>query len=75
MSREQFADRLKSSMDRLGLKQVDLIRKAQESGIKLGKSHVSSTSAAKPCHERKSFVFFGDPASGSRMADRRRSHS
>ena len=47
MSRERFADRLKSSMDRLGLKQVDLIRKAQESGIKLGKSHVSQYVSGK----------------------------
>ena len=38
---ETFADRLKAAMNEQGLKQVDLVRLAQQKGIKLGNSHVS----------------------------------
>lgn len=41
MARESFADRLKKAMNERGIKQVDLIRYAQEQGVKLGKSHIS----------------------------------
>ena len=41
MSKETFADRLKLAMDQQKVKQVDLLRMAEERGIKLGKSHVS----------------------------------
>jgi len=47
MSKETFADRLKSAMDRQGLKQVDLIQAASERGLKLGKSHMSQYVSGK----------------------------
>ena len=42
MARESFAERLKKAMNERGIKQVDLIRYAQEQGVKLGKSHIST---------------------------------
>ena len=44
---ETFADRLKAAMNEQGLKQVDLVRLAQQKGIKLGKSHVSQYVSGK----------------------------
>ena len=41
MSKEIFAERLRTSMAQKGKKQVDLIRAASEHGVKLGKSHIS----------------------------------
>lgn len=41
MEKGTFADRLKIAMDREHKKQVDVIRAAQEQGVKLGKSHMS----------------------------------
>lgn len=38
---ETFADRLKTTMDQQGKKQIDLIRIAAGQGVKLGKSHMS----------------------------------
>ncbi|MCI8365454.1 MAG: aminotransferase class I/II-fold pyridoxal phosphate-dependent enzyme [Eubacterium sp.] len=47
MARESFADRLKKAMNERGIKQVDLIRYAQEQGVKLGKSHISQYVSGK----------------------------
>jgi alanine-synthesizing transaminase len=47
MSKETFADRLKLAMDQQKVKQVDLLRMAEERGIKLGKSHVSQYVSGK----------------------------
>ncbi len=47
MGRETFADRLKQAMNRQGRKQIDLVRMAQEQGIKLGKSHMSQYVSGK----------------------------
>lgn len=47
MNNETFADRLKSAMDLMKLKQVDLIKAASESGVKLGKSHISQYVSGK----------------------------
>lgn len=47
MSKETFADRLKTSMNKQGKKQVDLIRIAAGQGIKLGKSHMSQYVSGK----------------------------
>ncbi|MDO5560137.1 MAG: aminotransferase class I/II-fold pyridoxal phosphate-dependent enzyme [Oscillospiraceae bacterium] len=41
MAGEIFADRLREAMARQGVKQADLIREAEKSGIKMGKSHMS----------------------------------
>ncbi len=47
MTKESFADRLKKAMNARGIKQVDLIRYAQEQGVKLGKSHISQYVSGK----------------------------
>lgn len=47
MAKEVFADRLKQAMEKQGLKQVDIIRIAQEQGVKLGKSHISQYVSGK----------------------------
>lgn len=47
MAEETFAKRLKTSMEKQGKKQIDLIRMAQERGIKLGKSHMSQYISGK----------------------------
>ena len=41
ISYELFASRLKESMDQRHMKQIDLLRLAQEQNLKLGKSHIS----------------------------------
>ena len=38
---EAFAERLKAAMQQRGVKQRDIIRLAEEAGVKLGKSHMS----------------------------------
>ena len=47
MAEETFAKRLKTAMEKQGKKQIDLIRMAQERGIKLGKSHMSQYISGK----------------------------
>ena len=47
MSKEIFAERLKTSMAQQEKKQVDLIRAASEHGVKLGKSHISQYVSGK----------------------------
>lgn len=40
MSVTTFSDRLVSAMNNKGIKQIDIVRAAENSGVKLGKSHV-----------------------------------
>ena len=47
MSNERFAQRLRTAMEEHQMKQVDLVRAAQEQGMKLGKSHVSQYVSGK----------------------------
>lgn len=47
MSQQTFSDRLKSAMEKCNYKQSDLIRIAQDKGIKLGKSQVSQYVSGK----------------------------
>lgn len=47
VSKNTFADRLKTAMTQKNMKQVDLIRIAQEQDLKLGKSHVSQYVSGK----------------------------
>ena len=47
MSNEVFAQRLRTAMEKHQMKQVDLVRVAQEQGMKLGKSHVSQYVSGK----------------------------
>ncbi len=58
MEKGVFAERLKEAMEHQGMKQIDLIRKAQQKGIKLGKSHMSQYVAGKtaPRDELLSFL-------------------
>ncbi len=44
---ERFAARLRKAMDDKGLKQIDLVRAAEQSGVKMGKSHVSQYVSGK----------------------------
>lgn len=47
MSQQTFSDRLKNAMEKCNYKQSDLIRIAQDKGIKLGKSQVSQYVSGK----------------------------
>ncbi len=47
MSKETFAARLRKAMEQKHLKQVDLIRAAEQAGMKLGKSHMSQYVSGK----------------------------
>ena len=47
MSQSLFSQRLVEAMKEKDLKQVDLVRAAQDKGIKLGKSHMSQYTAGK----------------------------
>ena len=47
MQQGVFAYRLKEAMSRQGMKQIDMIRAAQQQGIKLGKSHISQYVSGK----------------------------
>ena len=57
---ETFADRLKAAMNEQGLKQVDLVRLAQQRGIKLGKSHVSQYVSGKTIPRTDILHFLAD---------------
>ena len=47
MENSSFAGRLQQAMSRKGFKQVDLLRLAEEKGVKLGKSHISQYLSGK----------------------------
>ena len=47
MSTTAFAERLHEAMNDRGLKQVDLVRAAEDQGVKMGKSHISQYVAGK----------------------------
>ena len=47
MPKESFADRLRATMEKQNMKQVDLVRAAASAGVKLGKSHVSQYVSGK----------------------------
>ena len=57
---ETFADRLKAAMNKQGLKQVDLVRLAQQKGIKRGKSHVSQYVSGKTIPRTDILHFLAD---------------
>ena len=44
---ESFATRLRTAMNARHLRQVDIVRAAQASGVKLGKSHISQYVSGK----------------------------
>lgn len=57
MSKESFAERLKTAMDKQGKKQVDLINAAALQGVKLGKSHMSQYVSGKTVPRSDIFRF------------------
>ena len=52
MANHTFAERLKEALNNKQMKQVDLVRCAQEQGVKLGKSHVSQYLSGKTIPRR-----------------------
>ena len=60
MAKETFADRLKYAMEKGGKKQVDLIRLAEEQGVKLGKSQVSQYVSGKTVPRTDILRFLAD---------------
>ena len=60
MAKETFADRLKYVMEKKGKKQVDLIRLAEEQGVKLGKSQVSQYVSGKTVPRTDILRFLAD---------------
>ena len=60
MAKETFADRLKYVMEKKGKKQVDLIRLAEERGVKLGKSQVSQYVSGKTVPRADILRFLAD---------------
>ena len=53
-----FAERLKIALEQKNMKQIDLVHMAENSGVKLGKSHVSQYLSGKtmPRNEIISFL-------------------
>ena len=60
MSKELFAQRLKASMEKQHMKQIDLVRAAETRGIKLGKSHVSQYVSGKTLPRTDVLHFLAD---------------
>ncbi len=55
-----FADRLKEALNNKNMKQIDLVRCAQEKGVKLGKSHVSQYLSGKTIPRAEILHFIAD---------------
>ena len=66
MGETTFAERLKAAMAARGLKQVDLVRMAQEQGVKLGKSQLSQYLSGKTAPRRDMLAFLAS-ALGSNL--------
>lgn len=60
MSKEAFAQRLGQAMSRKRIKQVDIIRAAENRGIKLGKSHVSQYVSGKTLPRENTLRFLAE---------------
>ncbi|MDD3403058.1 MAG: aminotransferase class I/II-fold pyridoxal phosphate-dependent enzyme [Hespellia sp.] len=60
MSKESFAYRLKSTMEKQELKQVDIVRAAEQCGVKLGKSHISQYVSGKATPRADILHFLAD---------------
>ena len=60
MAKKTFADRLKYVKEKKGKKQVDLIRLAEEQGVKLGKSQVSQYVSGKTVPRADILRFLAD---------------
>ena len=60
MQKEQFASRLQASMQKKGIKQIELVRLAEEKGFKLGKSHISQYVSGKTLPRKEVLQFLAD---------------
>lgn len=60
MNSTVFQDRFNSVMKQKNIKQVDLIRMAEEKGVKLGKSQISQYVSGKTVPRRDMLVFLAD---------------
>ena len=60
MPNTTFSERLWSAMERQQIKQVDLIRMAEEQGVKLGKSHMSQYVSGKTVPRAELLRFLAD---------------
>ncbi len=60
MQKEQFASRLQALMQEKGIKQIELVRLAEEKGFKLGKSHISQYVAGKTLPRKEILQFLAD---------------
>ena len=57
---ESFATRLRTAMNARHLRQVDIVRAAQASGVKLGKSHISQYVNGKTMPRAEILQFLAD---------------
>ena len=57
---ESFATRLRTAMNARHLRQVDIVRAAQASGVKLGKSHISQYVSGKTTPRADTLRFLAD---------------
>ena len=60
MNNTVFAERFSSILSKKNIKQIDLIRMAQERGIKLGKSQISQYVSGKTLPRRDTLAFLAD---------------
>ena len=69
MANHTFAERLKEALNNKQMKQVDLVRCAQEQGVKLGKSHVSQYLSGKTIPRAEILHYFRGTGCNRRMVD------
>ena len=60
MDNSTFADRLNSCMKEKQIKQIELVRMAEQKGIKLGKSHISQYVSGKTVPRKEILQFLAD---------------
>ena len=58
MEKSLFASRLQAKLQEKGIKQIELVRLAEEKGLKLGKSHISQYVAGKTLPRKEILNFF-----------------
>ena len=60
MQKEQFASRLQAALQEKNIKQIELVRLAEEKGFKLGKSHISQYVSGKTLPRKEILAFLAD---------------
>lgn len=65
MGMQSFAERLSLAMADKGMKQIDLLRFAEQAGFKLGKSHISQYLSGKSVPRENTMQFLADALSVS----------